>query len=404
MQNLLKRKKRSATWWLLTLSAVGSVMLIITAAAVPNLLRSRVAANESSAVGTIRTIHTAAATYSEQHPGEGYPQRLSDLAPYVDGAAASGVKSGYSIRYQPEAPDIDGVVRGFKVEAAPVATGESGVREFSSNQTGVINVRLGAAGREEPLDGEVQQPQAPGPRPVMQSHRMVRKASMKVISADPAQAAEKIRAIASRLDGYVESVRFSDDGGGARQGSITIRVPAARFDDARRQVRGLGERTRNEEDDARDVTGQYVDLQSNLRNYHSEEAQYLEIMRRAGSIKDTLAVAERLADVRGRIERTQGQLNLLAHQTEMAVLEVTLCTEMVARPADVRWHPAAEIKTAFWSAAEDLSSYANFMIAVAFRLPVFMLWTVTVLGAGLSGWRGLRWVWKRLVPAPNAAA
>jgi len=178
---------------------------------------------------------------------------------------------------------------------------------------------------------------------------------------------------------------------------------AARFDEARREVRALGERVKNEQDDAQDVTGKYVDLESNLRNYHAEEAQYLEIMRRSGSIKDTLAVAERLADVRGRIERTQGQLNLLAHQTQMAVLEVTLCTEAVAQPVDVRWHPKAEIKAAFWDAADDLSVYANFMIAVLFRLPVFLLWVITVLVSALCGWRLLRWVWKRLLSAPAPA-
>jgi hypothetical protein len=43
------------------------------------------------------------------------------------------------------------------------------------------------------------------------------------------------------------------------------------------------------------------------------------------------------------------------------------------------------------------------MIAVLFRLPIFVLWTVTVLVFVLGGWRVLRWLWKRLLPAPSAA-
>ncbi len=163
--HIIEQKKHSFTWWVVTLSSVGSVILIIAAICTPNLLRSRIAANESSAVGTLRAINTAAATYSQQHPGEGYPRNLSDLAPYVDGVTASGTKSGYSLRYRPEAPDVDGVIRGFKVEATPLTPGKGGTREFSSSESGVINFRTGPGGRDEPLGGEAPQPQVPAERP-----------------------------------------------------------------------------------------------------------------------------------------------------------------------------------------------------------------------------------------------
>lgn len=396
-----KRKTRSVVSWLVTLVLVAALVSTITAIGVPNLLRSRIAANESSAVGSVRTINTAIATYSAQHPDAGYPQRLSDLTPYIDGSLASGQKSGYHFRYVPVGRNANGVITAYHVEARPVAVGESGQRLFSSDETGAISYQNGAAQPKQLLGGGT--PTQQEGRPDLQSRRMVRKSSVNLIVADPAPTVEKIRAVAYRLGGYVESVRFSGQGQGAQEASVTIRVPVARLDDARREVRALGDRVNSEEDDAQDVTGHYVDLESNLRNYQAEEAQYLEIMRRSGTIKDTLAVAERLADVRGRIERTQGQLNLLAHQTEMAVLEVTLGTEVVAQPVDVRWHPKAEIQTAFWDAASDLSLYANFMIAVVFRLPVFVLWVVTALVFAVASWRLLRWLWSKLVPAPLAA-
>lgn len=394
-------KKKFRGSWLLTFVLLAALMLTITAISVPNLLRSRIAANESSAVGSVRTINTAVVTYSGQHPGEGYPQKLSDLTPYIDASMANGQKSGYSFRYEPVDQNGDGIVEGYSVEARPVATGQSGQRRFSSDETGAISYQNNGAQPKELLDGGT--PQQPERQSAPQLRRMVRKGSVNLIVSEPAPTAEKVRAVAYRLDGYVESVRFSDEGAGAREASITIRVPAPRYDDARREVRALGGRVKNEEDDARDVTGQYVDLESNLRNFHAEEAQYLEIMRHSGSIKDTLAVAERLADVRGRIERTQGQLNLLSHQTQMAVLEVNLCTEAVAQPVDVRWHPKAEFQAAFWNAADDLSVYANFMIAVIFRLPVFVLWAATSLVFALCGWRLLRWFWRKLLPAPSPA-
>ena len=394
------RKKPSGVSWVLAFVLSAALILTIAAVSVPNLLRARISANESSAVGSVRTINTAVTSYAGDHPEAGYPQRLSDLAPYIDANLAAGQKSGYTFRYVPLDKDGDGVAEGFHVEARPQTTGQSGQRRFYS-ENGLISYQRGPAQPKELLGGEGLQPEQ---RSLAPSRRMVRKGSVNLIVSEPTSTAEKIRAIAYRLDGYVESVRSSDEGSGALEATITIRVPAARYDDARREVRAVGERVKNEEDDARDVTGQYVDLESNLRNFHAEEAQYLEIMRRSGSIKDTLAVAERLADVRGRIERTQGQLNLMVHQTQMAVLEVSLSTETVAQAADVRWHPRAEIKAAFWDAANDLSVYVNFMISVVFRLPVFALWAVTTLVFALFGWRLLRWVWKKLLPAPLPAA
>jgi hypothetical protein len=378
------------------------IAAVVASMTTPNLLRSRVAANEASAVGSVRTINTAAETYKAQHPGEGYPQTLSDFAPYVDPVLANGVKSGYRFRYVPGTRDVDGAVKAFRVEATPVEEGKTGQRSYIGSELGQISYRPAASSPEAPLDG-ASSPQ-PEQQPALQSRRMIRKGSVNLIVSEPASVAERIRAIAYRFGGYVDSVRLSEQGAGATQASIAIRVPASRFDEVRREVRALGDRVNNEQDDARDVTGQYVDLESSLRNFHAEEAQYLEIMRRSGSIKDTLAVAERLADVRGRIEHTQGQLNLMQHQTEMAVLEVTLGTEAVAQPVDVRWRPLAIAKAAFWDAANDLTTYANFLIAVAFRLPVYLLWILTVLAASFGSWRVLRWAWRRLIAAPVPAS
>jgi hypothetical protein len=321
---------------------------------------------------------------------------MSDLTPYIDSKLASGEKSGYRFRYVPETQDTDGVVKAFHVEAAPIST-QSGVRRFSSDETADIRYQASLTEPEKSLADA--SPEKAEQTSVRTSAKMIRKTALNLIVEEPSVAAEKIRLLASRLGGYVESVRSSDEGTAAKQTSIAIRVPSDRLDEARHEVRGFAERVSNEQDDARDVSSHHVDLESHLRNYRAEEAQYLDIMRRSGTIKDTLAVSEHLADVRGRIERTQGQLDQLAQQTEMALLEVNLRTELAPQPMDVRWHPGAEIKSAFWTAVDDLSTYANFMIEVLFRLPVFALWTFTILTSLFGGWRLLTWTWRRFVPS-----
>src|SRR3954463_14861343 len=88
---------------LIELLIVAAIILIIAAIAIPNLLRSRIAANEASAVGSIRTINTSEVTYASTYPNQGFAL-LADLggaggsstgAGLIDSVLASGTKSGY---------------------------------------------------------------------------------------------------------------------------------------------------------------------------------------------------------------------------------------------------------------------------------------------------------------------
>jgi prepilin-type N-terminal cleavage/methylation domain-containing protein len=133
---------------LIELLIVVAIILIIAAIAVPNLLRSRMAANEASAVGSIRTINTAQVMYSTTYPGTGYTAlaALGGASPctaspttacIVDPAISSGTntKSGYTFASAPAAgtPSI-----AFTVNGNPVTFGSTGMRNFFSNESFVI--------------------------------------------------------------------------------------------------------------------------------------------------------------------------------------------------------------------------------------------------------------------------
>lgn len=134
---------------LIELLIVVAIILIIAAIAIPNLLRSRMAANEASAVGSVRTINTAEITYNTTW-GVGFATALSNLggaasctassttACLIDPVLSAGTKSGYTF-----AAVGNGTGKtGYEVNGTPVTVGTTGQRAFCSDQSGVIRYNL----------------------------------------------------------------------------------------------------------------------------------------------------------------------------------------------------------------------------------------------------------------------
>jgi prepilin-type N-terminal cleavage/methylation domain-containing protein len=133
---------------LIELLIVVAIILTIAAIAIPNLVRSRMRANEASAVASLRVINTSAITYATTYPDLGFPANLSVLtgpnpcatqsstqACLIDSVLASGVKEGYNFVW-----NGDGLTPSFSFTntATPQAIGASGQNMFCSDQTGVI--------------------------------------------------------------------------------------------------------------------------------------------------------------------------------------------------------------------------------------------------------------------------
>ena len=153
-------KRNQKGFSLIELLIVVAIILIIAAIAIPNLLRSRMAANEASAVGSIRTMNTAAITYSSTY-GNGFPPALSAIgttgtgavsctnAQLLDSVLTAGTKSGYTFNLQHGAATQltsassscsggYGYPDGYVVTATPVTTGTTVQRAFCSDASGVI--------------------------------------------------------------------------------------------------------------------------------------------------------------------------------------------------------------------------------------------------------------------------
>ncbi|MBI4467473.1 MAG: hypothetical protein HY656_08635 [Acidobacteria bacterium] len=133
--------------------------LMMVAIAIPSLLPSRMAANESSAVGTLRIINVSAAYYEDTYKN-GFPPDLRTLGPagpggsancnqgdFIDAVVVSGEKSGYRFDYRPgprvEKPGkgcpIPGV-KSYTILAQPLVHDRTGIRSFFTDETGVIRM------------------------------------------------------------------------------------------------------------------------------------------------------------------------------------------------------------------------------------------------------------------------
>ena len=175
--------------------------------------------------------------------------------------------------------------------------------------------------------------------------KMVRTGSVDLVVRKPAEAAEKIRMLAEEMGGFLVSseVNGAPNAGGA---SLTIRVPAARFEEVRAEIRKIALRVESEKVEAQDVTRQYVDEDANLRNLRAEELQYLGILKQAHTVKDTLEVSEKLSEVRGQIEQQQAEFDALSKQIETVAITVSLRAEAEAQVFGLHWRPLYQMKLA----------------------------------------------------------
>lgn len=164
--------------------------------------------------------------------------------------------------------------------------------------------------------------------------------SLEVESVGPAF--EAAQALALTHGGYVADSSFSGDFGGRDDddeerftyASLTLRIPADRFDRVVDDLRALALNVISISTSTQDVTGEVTDLESDLRNLRAVESTYLELLGEATEVGDVVLVHDRLTQTRGQIERIQGSLALLQSLSDLSTLRVELQSMPPDDPVD----------------------------------------------------------------------
>ena len=226
-----------------------------------------------------------------------------------------------------------------------------------------------SAPAEAPSDQVDRLAEVPGAPPVS---RVIRTAELSLViprDAFDERFGEAVDA-AEAQGGFVADSRSR-----SRSGSLTVRVPAANFDETLRALRALGT-VEVESVHGRDVTADYVDLYANLRIARARREVLLGLMADAVSIEQTIRVQNALDETQLRIEQFQGQLRLLDDRTSLATIGLHLREQGVEPESEVE---KASIPNAFERAAAGfVGVIAAIVIGLGYLIPILVL--------GLAAW------------------
>jgi hypothetical protein len=216
--------------------------------------------------------------------------------------------------------------------------------------------------------------------PIPQDRMVIRNANLTLVVENPTASVDTISKLAEEMGGFVVSSYLYQTAYGSgdlttTQGTLTIRVPAERLDEVLEAVKSTAIEVRSENISGEDITQQYVDLQSRLRNLEAAEAQLQEIMGSATLTEDVMMVYNQLVQVRGEIESVKGQMQYYEQSARLSAVTMELIPDAAAQPLQIAgWRPEGTAKAAVEALVRTLQFLADAGIwAVICVVPVGLL-------------------------------
>ncbi len=231
-------------------------------------------------------------------------------------------------------------------------------------------------------------PQAPAPAPMLGDgtvsvERMViQNGNLKVSVADPASSMNATAALAQSLGGFVvDSNTYTStlyDGTAYTSATITIRVPAEKLREAMDKVKAMAVDARSgvisESLSGQDVTSDYVDSESRLRNLEAAEKQLQTLLERTEVVEDTMEIFRELTRIREEIEVTKGHMQYLKESAALSALVVEFVAEASMKPIEIGgWKPEGVAKEAIQDLIYMLQDLGSFLIRFGITCLPFLI-------------------------------
>jgi Domain of unknown function (DUF4349) len=217
---------------------------------------------------------------------------------------------------------------------------------------------------------------------------IVRTVTMTIAVSNVQESFKKIEQLVSAQRGYLAGTSIRQDGD-RQVATLTLRVPAdpATYQATLEQLRGLAERVVDEQSQAQDVTEEYVDLESRMRNLQASEQALLAVLAKAQRVEDIIQVQRELTNVRGQIEQIQGRKQALERRADMAT--ITLTVREAATFNRPGWSAGATFERAVNALGAALRVVAEFGIYAVVFSPIWgglavALWLFILLIRRLS--------------------
>lgn len=204
--------------------------------------------------------------------------------------------------------------------------------------------------------------------------KIIRNANLELETNSPEEASQKITAIAKSKNGFViTSTQKSTNAkvGGRDSVSMSIRVPAEKFEESLAEIRKTVERVVVETVTGQDVTEEFVDIQARLKTKKALEERYLEIMKRANSVEDALKVEAQLGELRTEIEQIEGRKRFLENQASLSTINIELRT-----PAAISASSSGffyELKEAFSDGFEAALTFILVLVRILIAIVPFLI-------------------------------
>ena len=211
---------------------------------------------------------------------------------------------------------------------------------------------------------------------------VVRDANLTLVVEDPALSVQTIGDLAQELGGFivvsnVHQRTYGNNQQTTTQASITIRVPVENLDQALEQIKDEAIEIRSENVRGEDVSQQFTDLQSRLRNLEAAESQLQNIMNSATETEDVLDIYAELRAVGEEIELIKGQMQYLQDSARLSAISIELIPDVLAQPLQIGgWRPEGTAK----SALEALIQAFQVIADAAIWFSIFCLPILIVLG------------------------